>query len=418
MVTMMNVDAPNTKADKTVGGSSRAAERILTLDGIRGIAIAMVMLFHFFGIYRLHFHFMADLESLSTFESVVLKAAGAGWVGVDLFFVLSGFLITGILYDAKGPGRQYFRTFYARRALRILPVYYGFLILLMVLLPVLGESAAQRSLGGGLAWYGSFLSNIRDVFDPGLRGDFLFVGHIWSLAVEEQFYLVWPVFVFLFSRRTLLWICGMGAVCALALRVSFEMTDVPPGLGFTLTPARMDALAVGAFIALSARSAGDFSSLLRWAPLAAALNGFAVVLLGVVRGGFTPFDPWVRTVGLSGVAILFGAFVVLAIGQSPQSRAHGVLANPALRWLGRYSYAAYLFHAPIANLLGRRADFIGNTPTLFGTSLPGEAVFVVIAGSISLAVAWLSWRVWESQFLKLKRYFPYARHAGVPAPAP
>lgn len=417
MVAMMSVEAPSTKTYKTVGGSSRAADRILTLDGIRGIAIAMVMLSHFFGAYRLHFHFTTDLESLATFERVVTKAALAGWVGVDLFFVLSGFLITGILYDAKGPARQYFRAFYARRVLRIFPAYYGFLILLMVLLPLLGESAAQRSLGGGLAWYGSYLSNIRDAIDPGLRADWLFVGHIWSLAVEEQFYLVWPAFVFLFSRKTLLWICGVGAVCALALRVSFEIADLPPVLEYTLTPARMDTLAVGAVIALSVRSAGDFSSLLRWAPLVAVVSGFALVLLGVLQGGFTPVDPWVRTAGLSGLAILFGAFLVLAIAQSPGSRAHGVLANPSLRWLGRYSYATYLFHLPIATLLARNADFIGNTPTLFGTSLPGVAVFVVVAGSISLAVAWLSWRVWESHFLKLKRYFPYARHAGVPAPA-
>ena len=413
----MNVEAPNTKADDTVGGSARAFDRILTLDGIRGIAIAMVMVYHFFGIYRLQFHFMADPESLPTFERVVTKAAGAGWVGVDLFFVLSGFLITGILYDAKGPARQYFRTFYARRVLRIFPAYYVFLLLLMLLLPLLGESAAQRSLGAGLAWYGSYLSNVRDVFDPGLRADFLFASHLWSLAVEEQFYLVWPAFVFLFSRKTLLWICGVGALCALAVRVSFEMADASPGLGITLTPARMDTLAAGAFIALSARSAGDFRSLLRWAPLAVAASGFAVVLVGVLNGGYTVSDPWVRTAGLSGVAILFGAFLVLAIGQSPGSLAHGVLANPSLRWLGRYSYAAYLFHLPIATLLARKADFFGDTPTLFGTSLPGAAVFVVAAGSVSLAVAWLSWQVWESQFLKLKRYFPYAGHAGVPAPA-
>jgi len=205
-------------------------KRIPVLDGVRGIAIAMVMLFHFDFLY--HLHFTAADASLPLLDELVSKTLGAGWSGVDLFFVLSGFLITGILYDAKGPARRFFGSFYARRALRIFPAYYGFLALLVIALPLVGEPDPSHRIAAALPWYGSYLTNIREAIDPGIRGDVLFVGHIWSVAVEEQFYLLWPAFVFLFSRRTLLWVCAAGVVLALALRVSFELADLPfrPGV--------------------------------------------------------------------------------------------------------------------------------------------------------------------------------------------
>ncbi len=163
-------------------------KRIPVLDGVRGIAIAMVMLYHFNGLY--HVHFRAEGASLPLLDELVSKTLGAGWAGVDLFFVLSGFLITGILYDAKGPARRFFGSFYARRALRIFPAYYGFLALLLIALPLLGEPDAARAITSSLPWYGSYMTNIREAIDPGLRADFLFAGHIWSLSIEEQFYLV------------------------------------------------------------------------------------------------------------------------------------------------------------------------------------------------------------------------------------
>lgn len=397
-------------------GVAAGEKRLPVLDGVRGIAIAMVMLYHFDFLYRLHF--TAADASLPLLDALVSKTLGAGWAGVDLFFVLSGFLITGILYDAKGPARRFFSSFYARRALRIFPVYYGFLALLLIALPLLGEPAASRAIASALPWYGSYLTNIQEAIDPGLRADFLFAGHIWSLAVEEQFYLLWPAFVFLFNRRTLLWVCATGVVFALALRVSFELAELPPGLGYTLTPARMDALAIGAFIALAARSADGLSmprlsgeGLRSYAPVVAAASGAVVVLLGVLNDGFSPLDAWVRTAGFTALALLFGAGLVLSVGLPAASRPQRLLSHPLLRWLGRYSYAAYLIHLPVATLLARKADVIGDTPDLFGSTLPGELIFAVTAAAVTLSLAWLSWRLWESRFLKLKRRFPYGGSA-------
>ncbi len=379
--------------------------RVPALDGLRGIAIAMVMLYHFDFLY--HLHFTDEGASLVLLDDLVSKTFGAGWAGVDLFFVLSGFLITGILYDAKGPARRFFASFYARRSLRIFPAYYGFLALLLVSLPLLGETGAAEEILRALPWYASYLTNVQEALNPGLRPDFLFAGHIWSLAVEEQFYLVWPAFVFLFSRRTLLWVCAAGLLAALALRAGFDLAGLPSSLGYVLTPARMDALAAGAIIALVARGPGSLRLLRAWAPALAGTSLVLLLLLGALNDGLPPQNAWVHTVGFSMVALLFAACIVLTLGLRVGSTAHAALSNAPLRWMGRYSYAAYLLHLPTATLLARKAGAFGDAPDVQGSTLPGELAFMVTAGAITLALAWLSWQLWESRFLRLKRRFPY-----------
>ncbi|MCH8026473.1 MAG: acyltransferase [Chloroflexi bacterium] len=411
----MKVERPTDKLEASRTASSGGGDRILVLDGVRGIAIAMVMVYHFNFLY--HLHFTAADASLPLLDELVSKTLGAGWAGVDLFFVLSGFLITGILYDAKGPARRFFGSFYARRVLRIFPAYYGFLGLMLIALPLLNEFDAPRAIVSALPWYGGYLTNIERAINPSIRPDLFFVGHIWSLAIEEQFYLVWPAFVFLFSRRTLLWVCAAGVVCALVLRVSFAVADMPQPFSYTLTPSRMDTLAIGAFIALAARSAGGLSTLRSYAPSIAAVSGAVVVLLGVLNDGFSPLDTWVLTMGFTAVALLFGAGLVLSIELAAASWPHRLLSHPLVRWLGRYSYAAYLLHPPVALLLARKADVFGDTPELFGSTLPGELVFAIVAAAVTLGLAWLSWWLWESRFLKLKRHFPYGGSAGGRAPA-
>ena len=99
------------------------------------------------------------------------------------------------------------------------------------------------------------------------------------------------------------------------------------------------------------------------------------------------------------------------IGLAGASRPLRLLSHPVLRGLGRSSYAAYLLHLPVGTLLARKADVIGDTPELFGSTLPAELIFAIVAAAITLSLAWLSWRLWESPFLKLKRRFPYGASA-------
>ncbi len=391
-------------------GAEHSRERVPALDGLRGIAIALVLLYHFDFAYNIE----AGRESGWVIDGVVTGLAQAGWAGVDLFFVLSGFLITGILIDAKGISKRYFGSFYARRSLRIFPAYYAFLLLLIVLLPLFGEAGPRDILVDHFFWYATYLTNILEVVDSDLRGDVLFTGHIWSLAVEEQFYLVWPAFVLLFSRRTLVWLCAAGIVIAFGLRLGFFIAELPSGLGYMLTPARMDALAAGALVALAIRDESGLSILKRWAPFVAMAGLGIVAGYGLVNGGFSPLDDWVRTAGFTVLALLFAAVLALVLGLKSGGMAATLLSNPALRWLGRYSYATYLIHLPVAVILSRKIDFGDVIPELAGSTLASEAVFSIVAGAITLSLAWLSWQVWESQFLKLKRKIPYARPLETP----
>jgi peptidoglycan/LPS O-acetylase OafA/YrhL len=380
------------------------SERVPALDGLRGIAIAFVMFYHFDFVYD----FTYGRESGWLIDGMVTGLAGAGWAGVDLFFVLSGFLITGILLDSKGPVRRYFGSFYARRSLRIFPAYYAFLLLLLPVLWLFDELAARDALWDNFLWYALYLTNIYDAINPGLRADFFFVGHIWSLAVEEQFYLLWPAFVFAFNRRALMWLCVAGIVIAFGLRLWFMIADYPIGLGYTLMPARMDALAAGALVALALRNKGDLTLMSRWAMPVAVVCGVVVVGYGLVQGELSPLDDWVRTIGFTLLALAFAALLALTLQLRDSSVMAGALSFPALRWLGRYSYATYLVHLPVVVLMARNIDFGDAIPEMAGSTLVGEAVFGMAAAGITLSIAWLSWQVWESQFLKLKSRFPYA----------
>jgi peptidoglycan/LPS O-acetylase OafA/YrhL len=191
------------------GEQRPAGARIPALDGIRGIAILCVMLYHF--------TFYGGIEPTLIVDKVYYHTALVGWFGVDLFFVLSGFLITGILYDtASAP--QYFRNFYARRVLRIFPLYYGTLAVFFFLIPlVIDISDTFEELLRDQLWYWSYLVNVQIALE--YWPSFFALGHFWSLAVEEQFYLVWPLVVFFLKRRSLIAICVVCIVGAFLVRV-------------------------------------------------------------------------------------------------------------------------------------------------------------------------------------------------------
>jgi peptidoglycan/LPS O-acetylase OafA/YrhL len=374
------------------------AGHVPALDGIRGLAILMVMVYH-----------LTLLPGATGVDRVWASMAAFGWAGVDLFFVLSGFLITGILWEAKGGG-HYFRNFYARRTLRIFPLYYAVMVLLLVVLPRLPHPQAARygAVGGEQVWYWTYLSN----FAIGLRHQWN-LGSLdvsWSLAIEEQFYLLWPTVVLLLNRRALMSFCAAVAGVALLTRIFLTLAGVHPIALTVLTPCRMDGLAVGAFLALAVRGPGGIAALLPRARAAAAVSLLLLAGLlavqgpkwGVVRGPG-------QVLGYSLLAVFYGSILLLAVSRSKCGLLNRLFSHCLLTTFGRYSYALYLFHLPISVCLRETALRPSRIPTLFGSHLPGQLLFYATGIGLSLATAWLSWRFYEGPLLSLKRFFPAAR---------
>lgn len=199
------------------------------LDGIRGIAILLVMTIHYFN------------DPQPGLDNLVHKVTDGGWMGVDLFFVLSGFLITGILLDANG-GAHYFISFYGRRALRIFPLYYLYLVLLWAV------------FGIATTWpYWTYLLNIQIAIN-GQWPAIPYVAHLWSLAIEEQFYLLWPLVVLLCSRRTLMRLCLAIVALSPMLRAWVLHAGVASRAVSVLTPTRVEGLLAGALLAVLVRT--------------------------------------------------------------------------------------------------------------------------------------------------------------------
>ena len=395
VATVVHERAPALTRPSRPPRATAVSNRIPVLDGIRGVAILLVLLFHF-SVYG-----GGLAVSGAAIDRAYYRLAGAGWMGVDLFFVLSGFLITGILYDAKGSA-HYFRNFYARRVLRIFPLYYFALLIFTVVLPIaLPEHRGLQMIERDAPWYWTYLSNVSIARDGWPQ--YGAIGHFWSLAVEEQFYLLWPLVVLRFGRRPLQALCVTCIVGALIVRTvasaSGEVTAA-----FVLTPARLDALAIGAYVALAQRSPGGLAGLRGRARSAALWLGGAIVGLSVWRRGFAAYDPVVSSVGLSVLAGFFGALLILALTARSNAVVARFLGARWLRFFGQYSYALYVVHHPILFFMPG-LTWLSFVPTILGSVLLRQAAFLVIATGVSIVVALVSWHLIEKHFLELKGRF-------------
>ena len=378
---------------------------IRALDGLRGLAILLVLLRH--TSWR--------MEPTTGASTAIYNLMRTGWVGVDLFFVLSGFLITGILLDAKG-GPHYFRNFYVRRSLRIFPLYYAFLAGAFLVLPLLANDAAIATLRESQPWLWTYLTNVL-VSIEGPRATPLGMTHLWSLAVEEQFYLVWPAVVLWCSRRRLVAVCAWMAVAAFAVRLLMVGADGQGDYaGYMLTPARMDALGFGALLAVFIRDAAAWERVRRWGGRATA--GIAVVLGALVVGhnGLPQFGAGIQTVGYTLIALLSAA-TLAAVLLAPRGGALRRWFEAGwLRALGKYSYGIYVFHYPLLIVVAGHYGF-AEVPELWGSEIPAQLLLTTAVGLVSFGAAWLSWHLYEKHFLKLKRFFPMPAPAAAGAPA-
>jgi peptidoglycan/LPS O-acetylase OafA/YrhL len=377
-------------------GAAREAgeQRVPVLDGLRGVAILLVLFFHF---ATTGSALPTDLPSRLTYTGVL-----TGWIGVDLFFVLSGFLITGILYDARGR-RHYFRNFYMRRVLRIFPLYYAALLVCLAILPALLGRLEYPADPAETPWFLLYLTNVRIAqhgWDPSGM-----LGHFWTLAVEEQFYLFWPLVVLACGARTLIRTCVAILIGSLLLRVALHEQGHALA-AYVLTPARFDSLAIGALLAVRARSAGGLHRHVRAARILASTSATAILALIVLYRGLPPEAYLIGTAGYSLFALFFGAVLLLVVTAPAATRTARAFASPVLRFFGRYSYGLYVIHQPLLLLLPAWWSIEAWQPWL-GSWIAAYLVFSCTAMLACVAVALASWHLLEERFLRLKARFAH-----------
>jgi len=366
--------------------SAEIGRHIPGLDGLRALAILLVI--------PHNLDLLRPPVPLALYPMVTLMHAG--WIGVQLFFVLSGFLITGNLLDTRG-SENYFRAFFGRRALRILPLYYAVLLIAFIIVPafvaVPAETNATRL---NQLWLATFLINWVQPFGAGVHG----FTHFWSLAVEEQFYLLWPFLVILCRPMALAWACGAVAIVALGVRIALEALHFPSDALYMFTICRMDALALGAAAASLMRIPRAREWLARFKGRVALAAVLTLAATTVVTRGLVLDAASTQTWGYTLLSLGFAMVVLLTA--LPQSGLPGRILSPLawrpLRLIGRYSYGMYIFHLPLSvfvafPLLQRMFPHITTTVGL---------TYAVIMTVVTFCLAAVSYELFESPFLRLK----------------
>jgi peptidoglycan/LPS O-acetylase OafA/YrhL len=376
---------------------------IPALDGLRGIAILLVMLHHF-----------TISQPTAPLEGLVGSVVFFWWVGVDLFFVLSGFLITGILIDTRGSER-YFTTFYARRTLRIFPLYYLVLFLALVVLPEFPAAHAVLTGQVGLPpdeqvtvphWpYWLYLTNF-SVADRGFLHGWVDVA--WSLAIEEQFYLVWPLVIWLCPPRLVAWLCTAIFVAEVFARSFARASDMAPLTLYVVTWFRVDGLVIGALLAVALRR-GIMPALDRLVPIVVIACVAGLIACTILGGHTWWWNRRMQQFGYSLIAVGAGAMLVGAINRPADSWWPRMLSAGWLRAFGKYSYALYLIHLPVMRAVREYVFNPAEYETLGMAPWSAQVLFYGAATPPAFALAWLSWRLFEAPILRLKSRFQYQR---------
>ncbi len=372
------------------------SRRIPELDGLRGLAILLVVICHYIG--------TSKHAPLGYYLDRFLSALSIGWSGVDLFFVLSGFLIGGILLDARNSPR-YFQGFYLRRVYRILPIYFAWIALYagivgfaLILLP--GKTSLTRSDIAQVPYYFLFLQNM--MYAPTLF-QWKWLSVTWSLAVEEQFYLVAPPLIRLFSLRRLIIVLASVILACPILR--FFVFRYFPGGNYAAVfamPCRADALAFGVLAAATWRQP-RFRSYLEENPtvlkraLTVSFLGLAALLWWLVH----PVSVVTVTIGYTWLAIMYTCLLLMVLSQTSGIIA-GVMRWDALRRLGEVSYCVYLIHTTVN--FHTHWILLHAPPEIY--DLKGIGV-TFLSGLLVWGVASLSWRYFEKPLIRRGHRYAY-----------
>ncbi|HYE53315.1 MAG TPA: acyltransferase [Chitinophagaceae bacterium] len=360
-------------------------KRIPELDGLRGIAILLVVSFHYIS---------NQLTGRTDPVSRVLqKATGFGWVGVDLFFILSGFLIGNILIANKHSS-NYFKTFYIRRLVRIVPNYFLLLVVFLVIWNTAYFSNNYFITSHNVipAWsYFLMVHNFFMAAAHSLGNDALSI--TWSIGIEEQFYLFFPFIVYFAGRKYLPWILALLVAAAIVFRAQFDHW-IPR---YVLLPSRMDGLSLGFMVAFLYHY--DLlqpykRTLVRLLPVAA---GVVVLICGLLYARYGDLGVAKHTL----FALIFSIALVMAL-LAPSSWYGAFLRNTMLTWIGVISYSLYLFHYLV---LGICHHVTGQDN--IGIQNRWDILVTIVAFAISLLLSWGIYNTLEKPMVRLGKRFRY-----------
>jgi peptidoglycan/LPS O-acetylase OafA/YrhL len=349
------------------------------LDGLRGLASLLVVIYHNFGFINHYFFF--------------------GWLGLDIFFVLSGFLITDILLSTVG-NANYLRNFYARRILRVFPLYYVALLIFLLVLPNIKNIPLQLNYYvNHQAWLWFYLQNWLYVFYPSSSQSTL--NHLWSLAVEEQFYLLWPLIIMALRKaKYILLFISLVLLLTIGLRYWAWVNHIENFAYYNLyTFTRIDGICVGCMVALLQRINPKFL-VKNTAAIVSIFAGFNFLFYFFNRRYQFSF-PYLAIIGYTTFAMLFGLLIYDMVNRQTKFFT-SFFSVGILRFCGTVSYGCYIIHWPLylatKHYLEQFAEqHIGCiSPQFFAST---------IATLASYGIGYLSYRYFEMRFLKLKKYF-------------
>jgi peptidoglycan/LPS O-acetylase OafA/YrhL len=376
------------------------------LNGVRGLAVLMVLVFHFVG----------QMLPTNSVERAIVGVTKYGLLGVDLFFVLSGFLITGILYDAHHKP-NYFRNFYMRRLLRIFPLYYGVLALVFFIAPLIPllRGPTLDYLLDRQAW--AWLYGINIYLAGHEEWSFSYLNHFWSLCVEEHFYLFWPLVVYFLARRPQALIATSVAISlgAMLARIIGILMGLSWWATIVLTPFKLDGLALGGFLAVTARQPGGLEWLVRALPRVVAVVGglVAVTFVWTVLVSRQELE-LVGSIRAALFQVLLACLLVWALISPKRSATSRFFCSRSMVFLGTYSYGLYVYHHFISYYLTTNRTELELARWL-GSHGAAVALQATLGASASLALAYLSYELFERRFLSLKRLFETAKEPASPS---
>jgi peptidoglycan/LPS O-acetylase OafA/YrhL len=359
-----------------MGASGKAIYQghIPELDGLRACGLAVVLTAHFWPQHK----WLAISNALSM-----------GWIAMDSFFVLSGFLIAGILLDSRHRP-DYYRTYYVRRTLRIFPVYYSTIGVLILGMALWHGGAAYREFTRELAsplWFFAYCGNFLFAF-AGRWAPVEAFSPLWSLQIEEQFYLLFPFLIRRLKLETLARILlGVVFFSPVARLVLYWWDPHNPYLQYVLLPCRAEGLALGALIAVRFRMGPWEIDKRRLTRLAFPLLAFA--LGAAALGGFTWRSPFNRTLGYFVSSVACGGLLLWLV-RFRRSRATGWLRSAPFQYVGKISYGAYVLHVPVHQAV--RAVF----------HTPDNLLMVPVYVALSIGAAAVSWQLLEGPLLNMK----------------